>query len=115
MLQETKTEGTISFFVTFLLLVSFQLGEVGWAGPLSSSPAYTYAKVTQEFEIVEQQLIKLTKIKIVLFLQIVLSHVINLEVEWIFFQWVFLLEVLFLLVHLQPTNVFPVIHLFMDH
>ena len=81
MLQETKTEGTIGFFVTFLLLVSFQFGDVGWAGPLGSSAAYTYAKVNQEFEIVEQQLIKLTKIKIVLFLQIVLSHVINLEVE----------------------------------
>ena len=67
MLQETETEGTIGFFVTFLSLVSFQLGECGGARLLGSSPVYAYAKVTQEFEIVEQQLFKLKKIKIVLF------------------------------------------------
>ena len=40
MLKETETEETIVFFVTFLSLVAFQMGE---AGPLPPTPGYAYA------------------------------------------------------------------------
>ena len=38
MLEETETEATIVFFVTFLSLVAFQLGGPGPLGPPLATP-----------------------------------------------------------------------------